>query len=84
MGQILPTVNLHRDHSILYALVYEKEFSHIRKNNGYPDLLCKNMLQGLYSKHVPIIVSVLVKAWSGQVNSWSWYPDQASSKKLKK
>ena len=61
MGQILPTANIHRDHSILYALVYETEFSHIGKNSGYTDLLCKNMLQGLYSKHVPI-VSVLVKA----------------------
>ena len=60
MGQILPTANLHRDYSILNALVYEKEFPHIGKNSGYPDLLCKNMLQGLFSKHA-LIVSVPVK-----------------------
>ena len=29
VGQIFPTASLHRDHSILYALVCEKELSHI-------------------------------------------------------
>ena len=37
VGQIIPTANLHRDHSILYALVCEKELSHMGKNNGNPD-----------------------------------------------
>ena len=32
MGQIFPTASLHRDHSILYALVCEKECSHMRRN----------------------------------------------------
>ena len=30
-GQIFPTVSLHRDHSILYALVCEKELSQMGK-----------------------------------------------------
>ena len=29
VGQIFPTASLHRDHSILYALVCEKMLSHI-------------------------------------------------------
>ena len=41
VGQIFPTANLHRDHSILYALVCEKEISHMCKNNGNPHLVCE-------------------------------------------
>ena len=41
VGQIFPTASLHRDHSISYALVCEKELSHMGKNNGNPDLMCK-------------------------------------------
>ena len=41
VGQIFPTVSLHRDHSISYALVCEKEIYHTGKNNGNPDLLCE-------------------------------------------
>ena len=33
VGQIFPTASLHRDHSILYALVCEKEISHPRGRN---------------------------------------------------
>ena len=33
MGQIFPTASLHRDHSISYALVCEKEISHPRGRN---------------------------------------------------
>ena len=33
VGQIFPTVSLHRDHSISYALVCEKEISHPRVRN---------------------------------------------------
>ena len=33
VGQIFPTASFHRDHSILYALVYEKEISHTRGRN---------------------------------------------------
>ena len=33
VGQIFPTASLHRDHSILYALVCEKEISHQRGRN---------------------------------------------------
>ena len=39
--QIFPTVSLHSDHVILYALVCEKEISHMDKNNGNPDLVCE-------------------------------------------
>ena len=41
VGQIFPTASLHRDHSILYALVCEKEISHMGENNGNPDLVCE-------------------------------------------
>ena len=43
-GQIFPTASLHRDHSILYALVCEKEISHMGKNNGNPDLVCEDQI----------------------------------------
>ena len=43
VGQIFPTASLRRDHSILYALVCEKELSHMGKNNGNPDLVCENI-----------------------------------------
>ena len=33
VGQIFPTVRLHRDHSISYALVCEEEISHPRGRN---------------------------------------------------
>ena len=42
VGQIFPTASLHRDHSILYALVCEEELSRMGKNGGIPDLVCKN------------------------------------------
>ena len=42
VGQIFPTVSLHRDHSILYALVCEKDLSHMGKNKGNLDLVCEN------------------------------------------
>ena len=42
VGQIFSTASLPRDHLILYALVCEKELSHMGKNNGNPDLVCKN------------------------------------------
>ena len=41
VGQIFPTAILHRDHSISYALVCEKEFSQIGKNIRNPGLVCK-------------------------------------------
>ena len=44
VGQIFPTASLHRDHSISYALVYEKELSQMGKNNGTPDLMCEQMV----------------------------------------
>ena len=34
MGQIFLTVSYHRDHSILYALVCEKQFFHMGRNSG--------------------------------------------------
>ena len=43
MEHIFSTTSLHRDHSILYALVFEKELSHMGKSNGNPDLVCKNV-----------------------------------------
>ena len=38
-GQIFPTASLHRDHSISYALVCEKEISHMCTKNGNSDLV---------------------------------------------
>ena len=48
VGQIFPTASLHRDHSILYALVCEKEFSHMGKNNGSPHLVCKDKMSNIW------------------------------------
>ena len=42
VGQIFPTARLHRDRPISYALVCEKELSHMGKQNGNPDLVCEN------------------------------------------
>ena len=36
VGQIFPTASLHRDHSISYALVCEKELSHMGKTTEIP------------------------------------------------
>ena len=44
VGQIFPTVSLHRDHSILYALVCEKELSHMGKKNRNADLVCEKLI----------------------------------------
>ena len=41
VGQIFLTASSYRDHSILYALVCEKELSHMCKNNKTPDLVCE-------------------------------------------
>ena len=41
VGQIFPTASLHRDHSISYELVCEKELSHMGKTNGNPNLVCE-------------------------------------------
>ena len=46
VGQIFSDSELHRDHSILYALVCEKELSHMGKNSGNTDLVCKNAFSG--------------------------------------
>ena len=46
VGQIFPTASLHRDHSISYALVCEKELSHMGKINGSPHLVCENIWYG--------------------------------------
>ena len=48
VGQIFPTASLHRDHSISYALVCEKEKSHMGKNNRNPDLVCENHISRHY------------------------------------
>ena len=44
VGQIFPTASLHRDHSISYALVCEKEISYMGKNNGNRDLVCEKSI----------------------------------------
>ena len=41
--RFFPTASLHRDHSISYALVCEKEISHMGTNNGSPKLVCNEM-----------------------------------------
>ena len=48
VGQIFPLASLHRDHSILYALVCEKEISLMGKNNGNPALVCEKKLSHLH------------------------------------
>ena len=44
VGQNFPTASLHRDHLILYALVCEKELSHMGKNCGKLDLVCEKLI----------------------------------------
>ena len=41
VGLIFLTAILHRDHSVLYAMVCEKELSHMDKNIGNPNQVCK-------------------------------------------
>ena len=41
VGQIFRTASLHRDHSISYALVCQKELFHMGKK-GNPDLVYEN------------------------------------------
>ena len=60
MRQIFPTASLHRDHSISYALVCEKEISHMGKSNRNVDLVCENIriyheCEGMVEKSVPRI-----------------------------
>ena len=43
VGQIFPTASLHRDHSISYALVCEKDFSDSELTLGSLDLVCVGM-----------------------------------------
>ena len=44
VGQIFSTASLHRDHSISYALVCEKELFHMGKNSINPDRVCKKAM----------------------------------------
>ena len=52
VGQIFPTASLHRDHSISYALVCEKELSHMGKNSGNYDLVCEKKCSTLGGRGV--------------------------------
>ena len=49
LGQIFPTASLHRDHSISYALVCEKDFSDSELTLGSLDLVCVGILS-----HIPM------------------------------
>ena len=51
MGLFFPTARLHRDHSILYALVCEKDLSHMDKNSRNRNLVCKKGTNNL--THIP-------------------------------
>ena len=42
LAQIFPTGSYYRDHSILYALVCEKELSLMGKSSGNLNLVCEN------------------------------------------
>ena len=53
VGQIFPTASLHRDHSILYALLCEKEFSHMGKNSGNP--VCARISMFIIRAHVCLL-----------------------------
>ena len=53
VGQIFPTARLHRDHSILYALVCEKKLSNMSKNNGNPDLVCEK------NDYLPVLCTLI-------------------------
>ena len=54
VGQIFPTASLHRDHSISYALVSEKEISYMGKNSGNLDPVCEKIFSCTPDKKRPI------------------------------
>ena len=58
VGQISPTVSLRRDHSISYALAYEKDISHMGKTNGNPNLVCENIFRSsvLFLCHYSVVI----------------------------
>ena len=45
VGQIFPTASLHRDHSILFALVCEKFLSHIPTHTRLSDPCVSSLLE---------------------------------------
>ena len=72
VGQIFPTASLHRDHSISYALVCEKELSHMGKTTEIPiwcaiiifRSLQKEFLTQSYEKAVrDILISKILRIW---------------------
>ena len=62
VGQIFPTASLHRDHSISYALVCEKELSHMGKNNGKPNLVSEKTLSDTKCLQTFFLKSHVVKS----------------------
>ena len=48
VGQIFPTASLHGDHSISYALVCEKEISHMGKTTEIPIWCLSRLLVNAY------------------------------------
>ena len=62
VGQIFPTASLHRDHSILYALVCEKELSHMGKNNRNPDQLCVKVSTIYLNKTAGLLLPLQIAA----------------------
>ena len=59
VGQIFPTASLHRDHSISYALVCEKEISHPRGQNF------NQPLNAFANRAEPDQAALVRAAWSG-------------------
>ena len=54
VGQIFPTASLLRDHSILYALVCEKEISNMGKNHGIPIWCARKKVSKTTFTYVPL------------------------------
>ena len=64
VGQIFPTASLHRDHLILYALVCEKELSHMGKNSGNLDLVYEKLIYD-FAVFLTLIIRFVLPVLSG-------------------
>ena len=70
VGQIFPTANIYRDHSILYGLVCEKELSHMGKT-GNLNLVCKKWSE-INSEHFGLLYGLSIGVSILHILSLRW------------
>ena len=83
VGQIFLTASLHRDHSISYALVFEKELSHMGKNSGNLDLVCEKRISEIYpgieNLILPMLSYLTMVSLEGCIHWFYWNSRTCSS-----